>query len=310
MSKPVRYITRYAPHSFDKNHSPGAAKIFVKFIYQRLLIERQMKDREELKNELTALGANGGKFTHRPEVKELPEILDRDEHVLALTRGSYDDRTWIMVATDKRILFMDKVMFVGIKELEIRLDILKETQFEKNILSFVRKDGGKCIVKSVDKSTGQGFSDAINDFLTNGGKPEAAAAVVPPPPPPAVAIVESRQFEYQCPHCKAVLGVDNAWINLQLECPECHREIQPRPTLKTIAPPPGAAPDPAAAEKPADEEIKPAAGYKFSNSIFAWWFWLLLALMMVFVIVGTSKWGKNFSCRNKAQDLPKVQEKP
>lgn len=261
-----------------------------------------MKDREELKNELMALGINGGKFSHRPEVKELPEILDNDEHVLALTRGSYDDRTWIMAATDKRILFMDKVMFVGVKQLEIRLDILKETQLEKNSLVFIRKDEGKCIVKSVDKNTRQGFCDTINDYLINGGKPEVAA----PPPPPAVAIVESRQFEYQCPHCKAILGVDNAWINLQLECPECHQEIKPRPTLKVITPPESVI-TAEAAEDISGNEIKPVKGYKFSTSIFAWWFWLLLALMMVFLIVGTSQWSKNFSCRNKVQDLPKDQ---
>ncbi len=256
-----------------------------------------MRNHDDLKIELAALATRGNVFANRKEVRELHEILDDDEHVLALTSGNYDGRSWVIAATTLRILFLDKVMFVGVKKLEIMLDSLKEAVYDKSVIGsslvFYRKDGARCIVKSVNKATGSEFAAAINEELTadKTPPPQTPAAAVPPPPPPVV-ITESRQFEYTCPHCRARLGVDNAWINMDLECPECHQPIRPRPTLKTIAPPPGSEPPPP--EETSDELI-PEEGYKHSTSIFAWWIWLILALLLVFMIVGTSQWMKNRS---------------
>jgi DNA-directed RNA polymerase subunit RPC12/RpoP len=255
-----------------------------------------MRNPDEVKIELSALSTRGNVFAGRKEVRELHEILNSDEHVLALTSGNYDGRSWVMAATSERILFLDKVMFVGMKKLEIVLTDLKEAAYERDgigsCLFFVRNDGARCIVKSVNKATAPEFAVAVNEHLEKLRNPPKPAPVLPPI---AVVAAESRQFEYTCPHCQARLGVDNAWINLDLECPECRQGIRPRPTLRTIAPPPGQ-------EAPADApegggELRPESGYKHSTSIFSWWIWLLLALLLAFMIVGTSRWvGGNFSC--------------
>lgn len=261
-----------------------------------------MRNPDELKIELSALKTRGNVFAGRKEAREMHEILNDDEYVLALTSGNYDGRNWIMAVTSARILFLDKVMFVGMKKLEILLSDLKEAVYEKGAaLFFVRSDGARCIVKSVNKSTGAEFAAAVNERLEELRNPPKAAA------PQVTVVTESRQFEYTCPHCQARLGVDSAWINLDLECPECRQPIRPRPTLKTIAPPPGAEPDEPDAQQESGEnaELKPNAGYKYSISIFSWWIWLLLALMLVIVIVGTSRWSSdNFSCRARTEEAP------
>lgn len=263
-----------------------------------------MRNPDELKIELSALKTRGNVFAGRKELRELHEILDDGEYVLALTSGNYDGRAWVMAATSARILLLDKVMFVGTKKLEIVLTGLKEAVYERSGfgsgLIFIRTDGARCTMKSVNKATGAEFAAAVNERLE-----ELRNSPRPPSPFPAPAVVaaaETRQFEYTCPHCRARLGVDNAWINLDLECPECRRPIRPRPTLKTIAPPPGADDTVVPAAEDAGE-LRPEAGYKYSTSIFSWWIWLLLALLLVFVVVGTSRWNSgNFSCSAEKQE--------
>ena len=64
----------------------------------------------------------GGKFVGRREVKELPKILWDDEQVLDLVQGFYNNGTGILVATQKRLLFVDKGMLGGLKVEDFPLD--------------------------------------------------------------------------------------------------------------------------------------------------------------------------------------------
>ena len=57
----------------------------------------------------------GGVFSARREVKELPKILWDDEEVLDLVQGFYNNGTGILVATQKRLLFVDKGLLGGLK---------------------------------------------------------------------------------------------------------------------------------------------------------------------------------------------------
>jgi hypothetical protein len=62
-----------------------------------------------------------GYFTKK-ELRHLPEILRDMEQVLAFSSGLMDGTTWLIVLTDRRIIFLDKGMFFGLKQVAIPLE--------------------------------------------------------------------------------------------------------------------------------------------------------------------------------------------
>lgn len=61
-------------------------------------------------------------FGTKKEIKYLPEILAHDEKIRCLTSGMMDGNTWLVVCTSKRVIFLDKGMFYGLKQAEIPLN--------------------------------------------------------------------------------------------------------------------------------------------------------------------------------------------
>jgi len=51
-----------------------------------------------------------------------PKILGDDESVLALTSGFMNNRSWLAVCTNRRVLFIDRGMFFGLRQLQMNLD--------------------------------------------------------------------------------------------------------------------------------------------------------------------------------------------
>ena len=64
-------------------------------------------------------------FYTRKEVNYLPKILADNEKILAVTSGFMANRTWLAVCTDKRILFLDRGFFFGVKQIQVNLDRLQ-----------------------------------------------------------------------------------------------------------------------------------------------------------------------------------------
>lgn len=61
-------------------------------------------------------------FFTKKELNHIPEILSDGEQVLAFTSGMMDGNTWLITLTDRRIIFLDKGMFVGLRQTTIDLD--------------------------------------------------------------------------------------------------------------------------------------------------------------------------------------------
>lgn len=57
----------------------------------------------------------GSKFLGRKEIKALPGILWEDESVERLIQGTYESGNGVLVATNKRLMFVDK----GIAKLRV-----------------------------------------------------------------------------------------------------------------------------------------------------------------------------------------------
>ena len=80
--------------------------------------------KDQLKVEYKRIAEQSGDdgFGTRKELNHLPEVLVDGEQVLAFTSGLVDGNTWLIVLTDRRVLFLDKGLIFGLKETSIPLD--------------------------------------------------------------------------------------------------------------------------------------------------------------------------------------------
>lgn len=127
----------------------------------------------------------GGKFVGRREVKELPKILWDDEQVLDLVQGFYNNGTGILVATQKRLLFVDKGLLGGLKVEDFPLDKISSLQYSTGMLLgeiTVFTSGNKAIIKNVDKGQTRTFAEGVRARIES----RSAATKVSAPPPAAI----------------------------------------------------------------------------------------------------------------------------
>ncbi len=67
------------------------------------------------------------------EVRNLPQILDADESVKAITSGLMDGATWLAVCTNRRLIFLNRGMFYGAREVQLPLDRIQSIDYSFTI---------------------------------------------------------------------------------------------------------------------------------------------------------------------------------
>ena len=123
-----------------------------------------MPTHEEIRRQIKALG-EVYTFGAKKEIKYLPEILAEDETVLALTSGFMDGNTWLIVCTEKRVVFLDKGMIYGLKQRETPVERINSIEQTTGILfgSIAIWDGASRMqIKKVVKKTVKPFVEAVN----------------------------------------------------------------------------------------------------------------------------------------------------
>lgn len=61
-------------------------------------------------------------FWTQKEIRALPDILDRDETIRAVTSGMMDNTTWLAVCTNRRLIFINRGMLYGVRQVQFPLD--------------------------------------------------------------------------------------------------------------------------------------------------------------------------------------------
>jgi hypothetical protein len=61
-------------------------------------------------------------FWTNKEIRYLPKVLDTNETIKAVTSGMVNGKTWLAVCTDRRLLFINCNMFIGMEEIQMPLD--------------------------------------------------------------------------------------------------------------------------------------------------------------------------------------------
>mgnify|MGYP003095368395 FL=1 len=105
-------------------------------------------------------------FGTKKELKELPNIMYSGETLEYVASGFMDGNTWLIACTNKRVLFLDKGMLFGCKQLEIPLEKINSIETSKGLLLGKIKiwDGASAMkIDNIQKYALQPFVNAVNN---------------------------------------------------------------------------------------------------------------------------------------------------
>lgn len=124
----------------------------------------------ELKNEYNRIAKEIGddQFFTKRELSHLPKILGDGEQVLAFTSGLMDGNTWLITLTDRRIIFLDKGLIYGLKQVTIDLDKINAVSGETGLLFGIIsiEDGAaQRSIRNVWKKTVVKFTNKTRDAI-------------------------------------------------------------------------------------------------------------------------------------------------
>lgn len=118
-------------------------------------------------------------FWTQKEIKYLPEIMNDDEEIRAITSGFMDNATWLAVCTTKRMIFLNRGMVFGMRQVQLSLDRIQTVDHSSLIMfgsirvwdganAFVLKMVLKPSIAPFVKATNQAISD-FRKFWRKGG---------------------------------------------------------------------------------------------------------------------------------------------
>ena len=90
-------------------------------------------DTNEFKKQLDRLGDFHRFFTSK-EIKMLPQVLADNEVVHGITSGYYEGKTWVIVLSNMRLLFLDCGFFYGMKQTDMPLQQISSVTQKNGII--------------------------------------------------------------------------------------------------------------------------------------------------------------------------------
>ena len=133
-------------------------------------------------------------FWTRKEIRALPEILDHGETIKALTSGMLNGSTWLAVCTDRRLIFLNRGMFLGLQQVQMPLDRIQsiDHQFTLFFGSISVFDGVNVMtIRMVLKSSIMPFVKTTEETMY-ASRHEHARSPAPAPPTQQPADVASQ----------------------------------------------------------------------------------------------------------------------
>lgn len=129
-----------------------------------------MPSLDEVHEMIRGLGKDVDTFGTKKEIKYLPEILQPQEKILYITSGLMNGNTWLITCTCRRVIFLDKGMLYGLKQVETPLDKINSIEHKTGMLFgeiSIWDGSGKMIIKNVVKHTVTPFVSALNKAIQN-----------------------------------------------------------------------------------------------------------------------------------------------
>lgn len=124
---------------------------------------------EEIKTQLDNLDGVS-KFFGKKEIKELPNILWEDEELEKLVQGYYAKGNGILVATNKRLIFIDKGLFYGLRVEDFPYDKISSIQYSTGMMFgkiTIFTSGNKAEIEQVEKGQVKVFSEYVRARISS-----------------------------------------------------------------------------------------------------------------------------------------------
>ena len=119
-------------------------------------------------------------FFTRKELVHLPEVLATSEQVLGFCSGLMGGTTWLIALTDRRILFLDKGLLFGLKQVSIDLDKVNAVTGSTRLVfgQIEIEDGARNrIITNVQKRTVVAFTNLVRDAIETRKRPSAPPSI-------------------------------------------------------------------------------------------------------------------------------------
>ncbi|SDR03932.1 PH domain-containing protein [Paraburkholderia tuberum] len=136
--------------------------------------------KQELKAEYNRIAREIGddQFFTKKELNHLPEILMDGEQVLAFASGVMDNSTWLIALTDHRVIFLDKGLLFGLKQVSINLDKINAVSGSTGLVFGtirIEDAASERVIRNVRKQTVAGFTNKVRDALNVYRRPAPVA---------------------------------------------------------------------------------------------------------------------------------------
>ncbi|AZA80153.1 hypothetical protein EG347_04335 [Chryseobacterium sp. G0186] len=125
---------------------------------------------DQIKDELEKLDINPTFFA-RKEIRELPNILSADEKIVYLVEGRNKTTTHhiILVATDRRLIFVDKEFMYGLKVEDFSYSKISSIQYEAELMLAsidIHVSDDIVEIDGVGKYDAELFCEKVRDFMS------------------------------------------------------------------------------------------------------------------------------------------------
>jgi hypothetical protein len=124
---------------------------------------------DEIKDELEILDINPTIFA-RKEIHALPDVLSEDEKIVYLIEGrnKLNNNHIILVATERRLIFIDKEFMYGLKVEDFSYDKISSIQYEKSLMLAsvdIHNADNVLEIDNVGKYYAELFCEKVRDFM-------------------------------------------------------------------------------------------------------------------------------------------------
>lgn len=136
------------------------------------MIDYKTATKEQLKSEMKRLAGavSDTPFGTKKEFFHLPQILSSSEEPLAIASGIMNGNTWLITLTNERVIFLDKGLLYGVKQIDINLSNIVSVGGKTGIMFgeiIISTSGQNYKIKNVLKGSVIPFTNLVNETRKN-----------------------------------------------------------------------------------------------------------------------------------------------
>lgn len=136
---------------------------------------------DEISSQLRQLGGYE-KWLGKREIQALTTILWEAEQVTGGVQGLYGSRMGLLVATDRRLIFLDKSMTGRLRVEDFPYDKITSIQYETGWIQgkiCIYASGNRADITAITKAQVQPFAETIRARISGGSAPTTTTASAP-----------------------------------------------------------------------------------------------------------------------------------